>query len=165
MTPYTPLQNTNTVFSLTESTDALGEAAVAFLRIGPRTQALPQKTRAVAAAASTPPRPLYWCSTWQFCFLVCGVKVADEAVDVAVSWDVFALVSALARGMVCLPLLSCLTENQNSSIVPDPVFPAVVSWVCLGHTGGRGQADSEKPPCYPVPVLHSQRCSRFTHHC
>uniref|UniRef100_A0A8B9MZR6 COMM domain-containing protein 1 n=1 Tax=Accipiter nisus TaxID=211598 RepID=A0A8B9MZR6_9AVES len=48
--------------------------------------------------------------------------------------------------MVCLPLLSCLTENQNGSIVPDSVFPAVMSWVCLGHTGGRGQADSEKPP-------------------
>lgn len=85
MTPYIPVKNTNTVFSLTESTDALGQAAAAFLRIGPRTQTLPRKTRTVAAAASTPPRPLYWCSTWQFCFLVCGVEVADEAVDVAVS--------------------------------------------------------------------------------
>ena len=67
MIPYTPLQNTNTVFSLTESTDASEEAVVAFLRIAPWT--LLWKTRALAAAASTPLWPmlqtlLYWCSIY-----------------------------------------------------------------------------------------------------
>lgn len=118
---YTPLQNTNTVFSLTESTDA----SVAFLSIASHTQTLPWKTCALAAAASTPLWPvlqtlLDWCSIYQFCFLLRGVEVAGEGVGVATSWYVSSPVSALAGDMPCLPQLSCLIDHQNSSIVPDP---------------------------------------------
>lgn len=98
------MQNTNVVFSLREFTDALEEAAVAFLRIAPCTpQALPWKICALAAAANTPlwpvlPTLLYWCNIYQFCFLVCGVEAADETVDAATSWDVSSLVSTVTEG-------------------------------------------------------------------
>ena len=129
MIPYTPLQKTDTVFILTGSPHASEEAAIAFLRAASRSLLGDSRSCCCSLAGAAFPSFASLSAVWRW----------QMKLDVATSWDVSSLISALAGHMPCLPQLSCLTDHHNSSIVPDPVLSAVTIWVCLGLTGERAR--------------------------